>query len=69
MERTLAPYLGSRSKTGNPCVRNCCLDEQDVCVGCGRTLEEITGWNGFTDQEKAQVLQQAKKRRDARHHW
>ncbi|MDN3685302.1 DUF1289 domain-containing protein [Vibrio sinaloensis] len=25
----------------NPCVRNCCLNERDICLGCGRTLQEI----------------------------
>lgn len=28
----------------SPCVRNCTLDENDVCLGCGRTLAEITEW-------------------------
>ena len=25
----------------SPCVRNCCLDEDNVCMGCGRSLDEI----------------------------
>ncbi|MFY8123363.1 MAG: DUF1289 domain-containing protein, partial [Silanimonas sp.] len=29
----------------SPCVRHCCLDEADECLGCGRTLEEIKAWH------------------------
>ncbi|MEB5521801.1 DUF1289 domain-containing protein, partial [Vibrio cholerae] len=21
----------------SPCVRHCCLDDKDICIGCGRT--------------------------------
>ncbi|POC29789.1 DUF1289 domain-containing protein [Vibrio vulnificus] len=28
----------------NPCIRHCCLNEEDVCLGCGRHLNEILGW-------------------------
>ena len=30
--------------TASPCVRNCCLDKKDVCIGCGRTVDEIIRW-------------------------
>lgn len=37
----------------SPCVRNCTLNDQDVCLGCGRTLDDITGWTKMSDDEKA----------------
>lgn len=40
----------------SPCVRNCCLDDADICVGCWRSLEEITRWSLIGDEEKLQVL-------------
>ncbi|PCI40961.1 MAG: DUF1289 domain-containing protein [Moraxellaceae bacterium] len=40
----------------SPCVRNCCLNQQDVCLGCFRHIDEITGWNSFSDQEKENTL-------------
>jgi len=46
----------------SPCVRNCCLDQQDVCMGCGRTLDEIIRWGGAEDAERAGILERAKKR-------
>ncbi|MBK8972908.1 MAG: DUF1289 domain-containing protein [Hahellaceae bacterium] len=50
----------------NPCVRNCCLDRDDVCMGCHRTLKEILDWHGYTDEEKRaliEALEQRKKNR------
>lgn len=46
----------------NPCVRNCCLDQTDICLGCGRHVDEITGWHQATEQEKQQILQKAAER-------
>lgn len=46
----------------SPCVRNCCLDSDDVCIGCGRALEEITGWSAATDVERKTILKKARSR-------
>ncbi|HHJ35614.1 MAG TPA: DUF1289 domain-containing protein [Gammaproteobacteria bacterium] len=46
----------------SPCVRNCCLDKQDVCIGCGRTVEEIIRWGDAGDTEKLSILKNATKR-------
>ena len=45
----------------SPCVRNCCLDKQDVCPGCGRTVEEVIRWGDADDAEKQQILEVSKK--------
>lgn len=37
----------------SPCVRLCTLDEHDTCVGCGRTLADITSWTRMSDDDKA----------------
>ena len=39
----------------SPCKRICAL-ENDVCVGCGRTREEITRWLKMTDAEREEVM-------------
>jgi predicted Fe-S protein YdhL (DUF1289 family) len=46
----------------SPCVRNCCLDEQNVCMGCGRALEEIVAWGTASDAEKAAILERSRER-------
>ena len=50
----------------SPCVRNCCLDKQDICIGCGRTVEEIIRWGDAAEAEKMIILKDAKKRTDER---
>jgi len=50
----------------SPCVRNCCLDEQDVCMGCGRSLDEIRRWSEAGDAERNRILELAAGRRAER---
>ena len=46
----------------SPCVRNCCLDEDDVCIGCNRSIEEIMRWGESDNEEKLKILEKAEKR-------
>ena len=50
------------SEVSSPCVRNCCLDEDDVCLGCFRTIEEIIRWGEADDEEKHKILVKAGER-------
>lgn len=47
----------------SPCVRNCCLDQNDVCMGCFRTLDEIVGWGSKANAQKAEILINCAERR------
>jgi len=40
----------------SPCVRNCCLNEDDNCLGCFRSLEEITLWSTASDDDRKKIL-------------
>lgn len=44
----------------SPCVRHCCLDENDICLGCHRSLEEIKQWGLASLEDKRLILQKAK---------
>ena len=48
----------------SPCVRNCCLDESDVCLGCFRTIVEICGWSAASETEKAEILARCRLRHE-----
>jgi predicted Fe-S protein YdhL (DUF1289 family) len=49
------PYYDYES----PCVRTCVIDQQSkFCVGCGRTLHEISFWTRYTREERQRILQQ-----------
>jgi predicted Fe-S protein YdhL (DUF1289 family) len=49
----------------SPCVRNCCLDDADVCLGCGRHLEEILAWHNADAAGRHAILDAAAGRRAA----
>ncbi len=42
----------------SPCVRICCLNELDICLGCFRSLDEIKLWgrSDTSTQQKTQIL-------------
>ncbi len=38
-----------------PCVQECTLNMDDICVGCGRTLNEVMQWTVYSDQQRDEV--------------
>ena len=40
----------------SPCVMICTLDDEDRCLGCGRTLEQISGWALMSKEEQWDVI-------------
>ena len=48
-----------------PCVKVCIVDgASGLCLGCYRTLSEIGGWSGLTDEERARIMAELPVRRD-----
>ena len=47
----------------SPCTSICRLNEGDLCVGCGRTVDEIIGWTRMSDAEKIATNRRAADRR------
>jgi len=47
----------------SPCVRNCCLNEEDICLGCFRSIDEILQWSNATAQQKQKIIQLANARK------
>jgi predicted Fe-S protein YdhL (DUF1289 family) len=56
------PPTSRTSTVTSPCVRDCCLDEAEVCMGCGRTLQDILRWHAASDAEREAILAAAKAR-------
>jgi predicted Fe-S protein YdhL (DUF1289 family) len=50
----------------SPCNRICCLNHSDVCLGCGRTLQEIKDWHTADKTQKLQILQNSQWRLTAK---
>lgn len=40
----------------SPCVANCGLGEDDICMGCFRHIDEIVGWSQSTETEQQQII-------------
>lgn len=43
----------------SPCISICALNEEDVCIGCHRTVEEIREWVVMDNSERNEVLKRS----------
>lgn len=50
----------------NPCIRHCCLDNNDVCLGCFRALAEILAWHSASAEQKQSILNECQNRKSAK---
>ena len=45
----------------SPCIGICKLKENGkLCIGCGRSIEEITYWNNLSNKKKNKILKNIK---------
>lgn len=58
-------HLNNHKKTviESPCVRQCCLNEENICLGCFRLLNEITHWSYIGEPEKQAIIRHAAQRK------
>lgn len=54
--------MNDEKSVRSPCVHVCALDEQDICLGCQRTADEITRWGRMDNAERRVVLQRCLER-------
>ncbi|MEJ2602648.1 MAG: DUF1289 domain-containing protein [Gammaproteobacteria bacterium] len=40
----------------SPCLNICTLDENDVCTGCLRTLDEIAAWGSLSAEAQWRIV-------------
>ncbi|NMY49836.1 DUF1289 domain-containing protein [Pseudomonas sp. WS 5011] len=50
----------------SPCVHVCALDDEDICIGCQRSVAEITRWSLMDNVERREVLVQCHERAKAK---
>jgi len=43
----------------------CTLNEDNVCLGCGRLLEEITSWTSYSEQQRESISSECLHRLEA----
>lgn len=45
-----------RNEIDSPCVKLCVVHpEARICIGCHRTMDEISQWSKMTDEDRARV--------------
>jgi predicted Fe-S protein YdhL (DUF1289 family) len=40
----------------NPCKRICKLNDNQQCIGCGRTWEQIKNWYNYSPEKQHQLI-------------
>ena len=49
--------IWKREEIQSPCVKLCVVHpEERICVGCFRTIEEISRWSRLTHEERANIM-------------
>lgn len=46
----------------SPCIGICRVDGDDVCLGCGRMIDEIVEWTRVSDARRREVVALAAER-------
>ena len=53
----VAPVGSQIHMIETPCIKICTLDARmGLCLGCGRTIDEIARWTSMTASERAKVM-------------
>ena len=47
----------------SPCIEVCSLDNEDICIGCYRTANEIIEWFSAPNERKREILAATDQRR------
>ena len=50
----------------SPCIRNCTLNDDDICLGCFRSLDDICAWGGASNEQRREMLELAIARREVK---
>ncbi len=48
--------IALKMEVPSPCQNICILDTEMVCIGCGRTADEVSRWAAMSNEEKQAVL-------------
>ena len=56
------PAFNSEPEVKSPCVSLCVLSEEQVCLGCGRSRDEVTAWSRASVAEQREICRLAQAR-------
>lgn len=53
----MSDEIWQRDEIASPCVKICVVHPQErICTGCLRTIDEITQWSRFSNDERRQIM-------------
>ncbi len=50
------------NKTKSPCIDKCKYDQDKLCMGCHRSMNEIVNWLDFSDEKKIEIINRVEKK-------
>ncbi|WNW12781.1 DUF1289 domain-containing protein [Pseudomonas sp. DTU_2021_1001937_2_SI_NGA_ILE_001] len=56
-------YSNVSTAVPSPCVSLCRLDDERVCMGCFRHVDDIREWRSADDQRRREIREAAEQRR------
>jgi predicted Fe-S protein YdhL (DUF1289 family) len=57
MFRDESQPLAAMSPISTPCTKVCTIDPRSkLCLGCGRTLNEIGRWSSLSEDERRRIM-------------
>ena len=51
------------AEPASPCVDICVLNDEDVCIGCYRSAQEITDWSQLDNAGRWRIIDKVRERR------
>ena len=54
--------MSDDNEFSTPCIGVCQYDNEDICRGCFRTLDEISNWALMTEEERKEIMKKLNKR-------
>lgn len=55
--KTMTDEIWARNEVQSPCIKVCVIHpEERLCVGCLRSIDEISRWSGMTTQERQAIM-------------
>ncbi len=65
IDESNSPCTDRNEKPLSPCILICTLDEDKVCLGCGRSLQQISRWALMNADEQWAVVDELAARETA----
>ncbi|MDD1614592.1 MAG: DUF1289 domain-containing protein [Methylococcaceae bacterium] len=52
----------NQNRLSSPCIRKCCLNDDNICLGCFRSINEIILWTQVDEKTRRNFLDNVESR-------